>query len=194
MVFEIPVIVVIIAANTAQDVVINPHIVSLQSGLNQPDFVWCFSHESPSEKLRRSVIQPCLEFIMTTCEHPVKLPIAFCLEADLTLNISISAGGEPAFTSTNSPSPSTPHGLFVLLKYSLYWLLQPRLEKLSSTEPAVVITWNLEPSPSSHLTGVLIMKWRHSFLKHFTWSRLNSHPDSCQTFYQGNGGTVIRPW
>ena len=39
MVFEIPVIVVIIASNTAQDVVINPQIVSLQSGLNQPDFV-----------------------------------------------------------------------------------------------------------------------------------------------------------
>ena len=54
MVFEIPVIVVIIAANTAQDVVINPQIVSLQSGLNQPDFVWYFSHESPSEKLTRS--------------------------------------------------------------------------------------------------------------------------------------------
>ena len=34
-----------------------------------------------------SKIQPCLNFVVTTCEHPVKLPICLRLEANLTLNI-----------------------------------------------------------------------------------------------------------
>lgn len=67
-------------------------------------------------------------------------------------NININWWGTFS-TSTSSPSPVSPHWLLVLLKYSLYCLSQPRLEKLSSTEPTVEITWNLEPSPFSHLQG-----------------------------------------